>query len=71
MADIWSRLVGPSGIDAPDYWEYFGLRLVEHADIYPGAKVLDLGCGTGPSLFPAAERAGRHGQAIGIDICPT
>jgi len=71
MADIWSRLAGPSRIGAPDYWEYFGLRLVEHAGIHPEAKVLDVGCGTGSSLFPAAERTGKHGQAIGIDICPT
>lgn len=71
MADIWSRLADPSPVDNPDYWEYFGLRLVEHADIHPGAKVLDLGCGTGSSLYPAAEQVGKHGQAIGIDICPT
>jgi O-methyltransferase/aklanonic acid methyltransferase len=71
MADIWSRLAGASKIESPDYWEYFGVRLVERADIRPGAKVLDVGCGTGSSLFPAAERAGKRGQAIGIDICPT
>jgi len=70
MTDIWSRLAGTLNSDSPDYWEYFGIRLVERADIPPGAKVLDVGCGTGSSLFPAAERAGRHGQAVGIDICP-
>jgi O-methyltransferase/aklanonic acid methyltransferase len=56
---------------SPDYWKYFGAKMVEHAGIHPGARVLDVGCGTGSSLFPAAERAGRHGWAIGIDICPT
>ena len=71
MTDVWSRLVDPSRINTPNYWEYFGLKLIEHADLHPGAKVLDLGCGTGSSLFPAAEQVGRHGQAIGIDICPT
>ena len=68
MADIWSTLAGTSDGDGTDYWGYFGLRLVEHAAIRPGTSVLDVGCGTGSSLFPAAERAG---HAIGLDICPS
>ena len=67
MADIWSRLAGTSDRAGLDYWDYFGLRLAEHAAIGPGTNVLDVGCGTGSSLFPAAERAGR---ATGLDICP-
>jgi O-methyltransferase/aklanonic acid methyltransferase len=68
MADIWSKLAGTSDRAGLDYWRYFGLRLVEHATISPGTSVLDVGCGTGSSLFPAAERAGR---ATGLDICPS
>ena len=67
MASIWSR---PAGLDALDYWDYFGLRLVKHAAIRSGARVLDVGCGTGSSLFLAAEKAGPRGYAIGVDICP-
>ena len=70
MARIWSRPASVSSLDGPDYWDYFGVRLVEHAAIDPGARLLDIGCGTGSSLFPAAERAGRRGHATGIDICP-
>lgn len=70
MAKIWSKLAGSIGYDRPDYWEYFGLKLVEYGTIKPGAKVLDVGCGVGPSLFPATERAGVDGYAVGIDICP-
>jgi O-methyltransferase/aklanonic acid methyltransferase len=70
MARIWSRPIGVPDPQGPDYWDYFGQRLVEHAAIPPGAKVLDLGCGTGSSLFPAAEKAGSRGYVVGIDICP-
>lgn len=70
MERIWSRPRGTSSLDGPDYWEYFGVRLVEHAAVYPGARVLDVGCGTGSSLFPAAEKTGARGYAAGIDICP-
>ena len=68
MARVWSRPAGEPDLDGPDYWEYFGVRLVEHADIPPGAKVLDVACGAGSSLFPAAEKTGAQGYVTGIDI---
>ena len=70
MERIWSRPVGVSDLDGPDYWDYFGARLVEHAAVVPGARVLDLGCGAGSSLFPAAAKTGARGCVTGIDICP-
>ena len=70
MTRIWSRPIGVSDLDGPDYWDYFGARLVERANIFPGVKLLDVGCGTGSSLFPAAEKAGSQGFAVGVDICP-
>jgi O-methyltransferase/aklanonic acid methyltransferase len=70
MDKIWSRPLGTTSLDGPDYWEYFGNRLVEHAAIPPGARILDIGCGTGSSLFPAAIKTGLEGVALGIDICP-
>lgn len=70
MTRVWSRPGGESDLDGPDYWDYFGVRLVEHAAIPLGAKVLDVACGTGSSLFPAAEKTGAQGYVTGIDICP-
>ena len=70
MSKPWSRPVGVSDLDGTDYWDYFGASLVEHADIKPGKKVLDVGCGSGSSLFPAGEKTGPYGFAVGIDICP-
>jgi O-methyltransferase/aklanonic acid methyltransferase len=57
-------------MDGPDYWDYFGARLIELTDLQPGERVLDVGCGTGSSLFPAAEKIGPQGFTVGIDICP-
>jgi len=71
MSRIWSRPIGIADLNGPDYWDYFGVRLVECAAFPLGAKVLDAGCGTGSSLFPAMERTGARGYVIGIDICPT
>jgi O-methyltransferase/aklanonic acid methyltransferase len=70
MENFWSRPMGVTDLAGPDYWDYFGVRLVEHAVIHPGTLLLDVGCGTGSSLFPAAQKTGPHGFAFGIDICP-
>ena len=42
----------------PAFFQTFGRRLVELADIRPGMSVLDVGCGAGAALLPAAEAAG-------------
>jgi O-methyltransferase/aklanonic acid methyltransferase len=70
MARIWSRPLGVTDLTGPDYWDYFGARLVEHAAIFSGAFVLDVGCGNGSSLFPGVKKSGSKGYVIGIDICP-
>jgi len=50
------------------YFPIFGQWLVETAQIPEGSKVLDVACGRGAVLFPAAQRVGPSGQVIGIDL---
>ena len=50
------------------YFPVFGEWLVETAQIPEGAKVLDVACGRGAVLFPAAERVGLNGHVTGIDL---
>lgn len=54
--------------EGPHIMTHFGKRLAELAGIDKGAWILDLGMGLGSSLFPAAEKVGKNGQVIGIDI---
>lgn len=70
MSKPWSWPLGVSNPDGPDYWDYFGERLANRAGINPGDRILDVGCGSGSSLFPAGEKSGSRGYAVGIDICP-
>ncbi|RPJ26204.1 MAG: methyltransferase domain-containing protein [Chloroflexi bacterium] len=50
------------------YFPIFGQWLVETAQIPEGGRVLDVACGRGAVLFPAAGRVGTRGQVIGIDL---
>src|SRR4026207_2394101 len=50
------------------YFPIFGQWLVETAQIPKGSQVLDVACGRGAVLFPAAERVGPSGHVIGIDL---
>ncbi len=50
------------------YFPIFGEWLVETSRIPEGATVLDVACGRGAVLFPAAQRVGANGKVIGIDL---
>ena len=65
---IWDRASKNFGKVGPKYWSYFGEHLVERCGIKHGQTVLDIGCGVGASLLPAAKKVGEFGHAIGIDI---
>ena len=47
---------------------HFGRRLVAVVGIEPGQRVLDVATGRGAVLFPAAERVGETGEAVGVDL---
>jgi SAM-dependent methyltransferase len=42
--------------------------MLDAANLAPGQRVLDVGCGCGGTTFSAADRLGAEGRAVGIDI---
>jgi ubiquinone/menaquinone biosynthesis C-methylase UbiE len=46
------------------------LLTVDQAQLEPGEKVLDVGCGTGGVTIPAKLRVGKSGEVTGIDPAP-
>jgi S-adenosylmethionine-diacylgycerolhomoserine-N-methlytransferase len=44
--------------------------LIERLNLQPGARVVELGCGTGSSLLRIGERAGQFASFDMVDLCP-
>lgn len=53
---------------ANSFWERFGAETVDRLDLQPGARVLDVCCGSGASALAAAEKVGPGGSVLGIDL---
>jgi ubiquinone/menaquinone biosynthesis C-methylase UbiE len=54
----------------PAMFAPFAERLVGAAGVGPGARVLDVACGTGAVARAAARRAGAEGRIVGVDLGP-
>jgi len=77
VEDVHAHLVGAYERAAPTYERAgvahhapFGEHLAQLVLLGPGGRVLDVGCGAGGALLPAARRVGPTGEAIGVDIAP-
>ena len=77
MDDVHAHLAGAYERAAPAYERAgvahhapFSARLADLVLLGPGGRVLDVGCGAGGALLPAARRVGPNGEAVGIDIAP-
>jgi ubiquinone/menaquinone biosynthesis C-methylase UbiE len=54
--------------DGTEFFTDMGCRLVDQADVRPGADVLDVGCGKGAVTIPAGRLAGPAGRVHAIDL---
>jgi ubiquinone/menaquinone biosynthesis C-methylase UbiE len=50
------------------FWDLIGKRTVTNLKLPVGAKILDVGCGTGASALPAAQEVGKNGFVVGVDL---
>jgi ubiquinone/menaquinone biosynthesis C-methylase UbiE len=70
LAGVFDRAAPTYDRVGEPYHDFFGERLVDLAGVASGAAVLDVACGRGAALLPAARRVGRSGQVVGVDLSP-
>lgn len=68
LSDIFTRSSPTYDQIGPKFFSYFGEKLVQYADLQKGSSVLDVACGRGAVLFPAADAVSPEGEVVGIDI---
>jgi SAM-dependent methyltransferase len=56
------------GTTGTEFFTDMGGRLVDQAEVRPGMRVLDVGCGKGAVTIPAARLAGERGTVHAIDL---
>ena len=64
---VWSRRVNAWDHHTPGGLEKVTAAVLASASLPPGARVLDLGCGTGQLSLPLAERGAR---VLAVDVSP-
>lgn len=70
IAGVFDRAAPTYDAVGVDFFSVFGAQLVAVAEVTSGERVLDVGCGRGASLFPAAQAVGPKGEVVGLDLAP-
>src|SRR5260370_17981991 len=72
MRRYWNEVAGPRWVGRLGVQEARNVEvtalLMEAAQIAPGERVLDVGCGPGATTLPYAAAVGPAGHVTGIDI---
>ena len=70
IAGVFDRASDTYDRTGVEFFSIVGRTLVEQADVQPGDRVLELGCGRGAATMPAAERVGADGHVLALDLAP-
>lgn len=68
VAALFDRLAADYDQSGVDFFEPIADGLLAHVPPREGERWLDVGCGRGAVLLPAAAAVGAAGQVVGIDI---
>jgi len=73
-AEDWAGELGEKWLANVDRFEGMiapvGAGLMAHAAFQSGERVVDIGCGAGPTTLEIARAVGPSGEVLGIDISP-
>lgn len=70
----WAQVEGPHYVAEAERYDTmlhaFSQAMLDAADLQPGERVLDIGCGNGATTIEAAMLVRPGGAAIGVDVSP-
>ena len=68
----WNEVGGPKWVRYQEMLDRqldaIGRQVMDAARVADGETVLDVGCGCGTTSLELAERVGKHGSVMGVDI---
>jgi ubiquinone/menaquinone biosynthesis C-methylase UbiE len=74
QAKFWTEIGGPIWLEREQFLDDsarpFSNETIDVANPKAGERVLDVGCGTGPTTVELARRVAPGGEAVGLDISP-
>lgn len=70
MAALFDALSGSYDAVGVDFFQPIAAQLLATLAPRPGERWLDVGCGRGAVLLPAAAAVGPGGRAVGLDVSP-
>ena len=70
LAEVFDRTAPTYDAVGVTFFSDVGARIVDRAALRAGERVVDMGCGRGAALFPAAAAVGPSGAVHGLDIAP-
>jgi SAM-dependent methyltransferase len=69
---LWNGRAGQAWVEAQasldEMFKPLGEALVEAAQLSPGDRALDVGCGAGATTLAVAQRLGANGHCVGVDL---
>lgn len=71
QAEFWASMA-PTWVEMDELLDRIagepGRAAMDRLELHPGQRVVDLGCGTGPTTVELADRVGPRGSVVGVDI---
>jgi len=69
---LWNGRAGQAWVEAQasldEMFKPLGQALVAAAQVSPGDRALDVGCGAGATTLAVAQRLGANGHCVGVDV---